>query len=103
MAEKKEVVELNAAKEDPKFLYHLTQKYMLDYVQKRGTVADQKWYYKLVLANKKKVERGGKTFDVLDQTKVRKEFAKKFFPDLLKKAKKDSYFDKIEALLKGLE
>lgn len=106
MADKKktEKVELDAAKENPKFLYHLTQKYMKDYVQKKGTVEDQIWYYKLVLASKKQVTRGDATFDVLDLTKVRKEFVSRFFPGLgERKANKPSYFDEIEKLLKELE
>ncbi len=97
-------VELNAAKEDPTFLYHLTQQYMKDYVQKRGTKEDQIWYYKLVLANRKQVKRGEATFDVLDLTKVRKAFAERFFPGLGQKGtKKPTYFDEIEKLLKELE
>ena len=104
MADEKKKIELDAKTQDPKFMYHLTQKYMKDYVQVRGTKEDQIWYYKLVLANKKKVKRGKAEFDVLDLTKVRKAFAKRFFEELGKKGpKKPTYFDEIEKLLKELE
>ena len=99
------IKELDAATEDPKFMYHLTQTYMKEYVQKRCSKEDQIWFYKLVLGSKKEVTRGGKTFEVLDQTKVRQAFAEKFFSNLLdKKSKsKPSYFDEIAALLADLE
>ena len=102
MAEKK--AELDAKTQDPQYMYQLTQNYMLDYVQARGTKKDQIWYYKLVLGSKKPVKRGEKEFEVLDIQAVRKAFASKFFPDLGKaRPKKVSYFDKIEALLKQAE
>lgn len=102
MADEKKV-ELDAKTQDPQYLYHLTQKYMLDYVENRGTTKDQKWFYELVLASKKTVKRGESEFDVLDTTKVRKEFAKRFFPDLGKRdKKKESYFDIIAKRLEKL-
>lgn len=106
MADKK--IELDPKTQDPKFMYHLTQEYMKGYVQAKASKADQIWFYKLVLSEegKKQVTRGGKTFDVLDQTYVRNAFAKKFFPELLenkKKKGKPSYFDEIAALLADLE
>ena len=56
MADEKKKIELDAKTQDPTFMYHLTQKYMKDYVMSRGTKEDQIWYCKLVLANKKKVK-----------------------------------------------
>ena len=103
MAEEKKV-ELDAKTQDPQFKYHLTQKYMLEYVEARGTVEDRIWYYKLVLDSKKAVTRGGKTFDTLDLAKVRDAFADRFFKGLgQKKSKKPSYFEDIEKRLKELE
>lgn len=103
MAEKK--VELDPKTQDPKFLYHLTQPYMMEYVKAKCNDADKEWFAKLILANKKTVKRGDSSFTALDQTKVRKEFAKKFFPELLntKKKARPSIFDEAEALLASLK
>lgn len=98
-------VELDAKTQDPKYLYHLTQKYMLDYVNARGTNEDVIWYCELVLKNKKKVKRGDKEFEVLDLTPVRKAFVERFFDDNFGKAnkKKDSYFDIVAKRLAELK
>lgn len=102
MADKKK--ELDAKTEDPKYLYHLTQKYMTDYVDARGTIDDQIWWYELVLQSKKQVTRGDSEFTVLDLSKVRKAFAERFFSNLGKKeSKKPSIFDIAEKRLAELK
>ena len=101
---KKEEIDVN---QNPKFLYHLTQKYMLDYVKTRGKKEDRIWYAKLGLSSQKKVTRAGRTFDVLDVQKVREEFAKRFFPNLLDRknsgTKKATYVDELKKLLEAAE
>ncbi len=103
MAKKEEL----DVKKDPKFLYQLTQNYMLGYVKERGTKEDRVWYAKLGLANQRKISRAGKDFEVLDIQKVREEFAKRFFPNLLDRkkngTKKPTYKDELEALLAEAE
>lgn len=92
--------------EDPKFLYQLTQSYMLKFVKERGNKEDRIWYAKLGLDSQKEVTRSGKTFMVLDVTTVRNEFAKRFFPYLLEKkpsATKKSYTDELKELLAAAE
>ena len=93
--------------QNPQFLYQLTQNYMLGYVKARGTKEDRVWYAKLGLANQKKVTRAGKDFEVLDIQKVREEFVKRFFPNLLERkkngAKKPTYKNELEALLAEAE
>ena len=101
---KKEELAIN---ENPKFLYQLTQNYMLGYVKERGTKEDRIWYAKLGLANQKEVTRAGKTFTVLDIQKVREEFAGRFFSNLLERkkngTKKPTYMDELKALLTEAE
>ena len=102
MAEKKK--ELDPKTETPKYLYQLTQKFMLGYIQQDSVPkAKKREFAKMCLANKKEVTRGKTTFTVLDATPVRKWFAGEFFPDLLKKKKtktEPSFFDQIKELLK---
>ena len=93
--------------EIPEYLYQLTQNFMYDYVANKGTTDDQIWFAKLGLANQKKIERAGKEFEVLDIQEVRKQFAARFFPNLVdnkpKGSKKKSYKSKLEELLAKAE
>ncbi len=103
MAKKEEL----SVKENPKYLYQLTQKYMLDYVRERGTKEDRIWYAKLGIDNQVSVTRAGKTFDVLDVKTVREKFAERFFNYLLdknnKNTKKPSYVEQLKQLLEEAE
>ena len=102
MAEEKKK-ELDPATEKPEFLYQLTQNFMLGYIKQESIPKkDKKWFVDLCKANKKEVTRGKATFEVLDISPVRKEFAKKYFPDLAEKkkaGKKKSFFDELDELL----
>ena len=104
MAEK-EKTELSWDK-DPEFLYQITKSYMQGYVENRGTLDDQIWYYQLVLDhNAKPVTRGSKTFNVLDIQYVRDEFVKRFFDEKFNgegaKKNKRSYADEIKEKLEA--
>ena len=102
MADKKK--ELDPKTETPEFLYQLTQKFMLGYIQQPSIPKEkQQEFARLCLDNKKEITRGKASFTVLDPAPVRKWFAGEFFPELLKKKKtksEPSFFDQIEALLK---
>ncbi len=104
MAKKKEELSIS---ENPKYLYQLTQKYMLGYVKERGTKEDRIWYAKLGIENQIPITRAGKTFDVLDIKTVREKFADRFFDYLLdnskKNTKKESYVDQLKKLLEEAE
>ena len=101
MADKKK--ELNPLTDTPEFLYQLTQDFMLGYMkQDKISKADKKWFVSLCKDNKKKIKRGDAEFEVLDASPVRKEFAKKYFPNLIEKkksGKKKSFFDELEELI----
>lgn len=102
MAKKKR---LNALTDTPSSLSDLTLDYMYDYVKAKGTKADKVWFAKTVegLWGKKynnlaKAEIEG----ITDIPALRKEFADRFFPNLLDRKKKkdgESYLDKVKKLL----
>ena len=95
--------ELNALTDTPSALSDLTLGFMLDYVKAKGTQADKEWYKKTVnelwgtkYNNLAKANIEG----VTNIPELRRQFASKFFPNLLNKKRKSgkSYLDKVNAL-----
>lgn len=92
--------------EQPKYLYQLTQDFMLAYIENMASPDDQIWFSDLVEASQKTVTRGNKTFTATDTQKVRDAFARKFFKYLVEKKSnnhKPSYVDKVRELRKKAE
>ena len=97
----KAIVDLKA--NPPKAIPNLTQDAMLYYIENYGTNEDIDWYVELCIESKtEKKNNKGELVEGLDISKVRKEFAKRFFPSLLEekkaKSKPQSYMDKVLAL-----
>lgn len=70
----------------------LTKENMLSYVKTYGTDEEKRWFKKLMKDNavKKKNNLTGDVSDTYNFVIVREEFAKKFFPDISKKGKKEA-------------
>lgn len=91
----------------------LTKENMFDYVSKKEDVADLEWFINLLEANKKYKTNNltGKTVEGYDLSKIREEFAQKYFYSISTKAKKESksktkklsFEDKIAAAKKRIE
>ena len=96
----------------PKDKRALTKENMLDFIKKYGTDEDKAWFVKLMNDNKKQVPNNLDKEKIVTSYKfeiVREEFAKRFFPGISKKGKKDSkkkdtkkpsFEDELNALLK---
>lgn len=88
----------------PKAIPSLTKDAMLHYIDNYGNAEDIEWYINLCQAStmEKKNNLTNEMVEGLDISKVRKEFAKRFFPSLLEekkaKSKSQSYMDKVLAL-----
>ena len=99
----KDIVDLK--KTPPKSIPSLTKDAMYFYIKTYGTKEDKVWYVELCNANTitKKNSHTKEDGEGLDISKIRKEFAKRFFPSLLEekkaKSKTKSYIDLVNALL----
>ena len=99
----KKVIDLKA--NPPKSIPNLTKDAMFHYVKNYGTKEDKVWYVNLCNANtiEKKNNLTNEMGEGLDISKIRKEFAKRFFPNLLEekktKSKTKSYMDLVNSLL----
>jgi oligoribonuclease (3'-5' exoribonuclease) len=99
----KKVIDLKA--NPPKSIPNLTKDAMFQYVKNYGTKDDKVWYVNLCNANtiEKKNNLTNEMGEGLDISKIRKEFAKRFFPNLLEekktKSKTKSYMDLVNSLL----
>lgn len=99
----KAIIDLKA--NPPKAIPSLTKDAMLHYIKTYGTKEDKIWYVELCKANtiEKKNNITKEMGEGLDISKIRKEFAKRFFPHLLEekkaKSKAKSYMDLVNALL----
>ena len=84
----------------------LTKGNMLKYIKAYGTDEEKKWFVELMEENRQKKINNidGSEVNGYDLPKVRKAFAEKFFPDLVKKqkvkSKKPTFEEELEALLK---
>lgn len=93
-----EKAKLTNLRQKPKTLGDLNKNWMYRYIEKNGTEADREFYKKLVKDNIVKTEKGN---DSLDIKVVRKEFAARFFPELLERKtvkKKQTYFELVDSL-----
>lgn len=96
---------LNPLTDKPQSLSDLTLNYMLGYIKAKGTEKDKKWYAQVVKSywgkkynNLAKAEIEG----VTDIPALRRDFADRFFPNLLSKKRekaKKSYLDMVNELL----
>lgn len=88
----------------PENLTHLTKEAMLSYIIDCGTEEDKNWYVDLCEKNlvTKKNNLTNEEITTPDVSILRKEFAKRFFPNLLEankpKAKAKSYMDRVREL-----
>lgn len=88
----------------PTQLPHLTKDAMLSYVKNYGTNEDIDWYIDLCEKNliTKKNNLTNENITTPDIRVLRKEFAKRFFPNLLEEkkttTKAQSYMDRVRAL-----
>lgn len=78
----------------PTTLSKVTQEYMLQYIKSYGTDDDIKWFKDLCNNNieTKTNNLDGKEVKGINLKTVRKEFAKRFHPELLEKKKKTKSF-----------
>ena len=98
----KKVVDLKA--NPPKSIPNLTLQAMAHYVQNYCTKEDRIWYVNLCKTNViEKKNNANETTEGFDISKIRKAFAAKFFPELLKekkaKTKTQSYMDLLNSML----
>lgn len=99
----KKVVDLKA--NPPKAIPNLTKDAMLHYIKNYGTKEDKVWYVNLCKSNiiEKKNNLTNEMSEGFNISAIRKEFAKKFFPNLLEekktKTKTQSYAAMLDALL----
>ena len=96
----------------PKDKRALTKENVLDFIEKYGSSEDKAWFVELMNNNRIKKANNldkGKEVTSYNFEVVREEFAKKFFPAVSKKgkkeakkktAKKETFEDKLAALLK---
>ena len=96
---------LNPLTDKPQSLSDLTLNYMLGYIKAKGSKEDKKWYAEKVKSywgkkfnnlSKKEIEA------VTDIPALRRDFADRFFPNLLSKKRgktKKSYLDMVNELL----
>lgn len=87
---------------EPSGLIEITQDFMFYYLKAKGTKEDKKWYINLCESKQEKSTNPitNETVLKLNTKAVRKEFALKFFPHLVKQKKKgQSYMDLVKTLL----
>ena len=99
----KKIVDLKET--PPKSIPNLTLQAMAHYVKNYCEKEDKVWYVNLCKSNVVAKKSGeDQTTEGFDISKIRKEFAKKFFPELLKekkaKTKTQSYMDLLDDILK---
>ena len=84
----------------------LNKQSMLKYIRDNGSDEDKKWFVELMEANKEN-KKNNLTHEVItgyNIPKVRNEFAKRFFPNLLEKkksvkSKKPTFEEELKALI----
>lgn len=86
---------LNPATDTPKNLIDITMDFMAEYIELKSD-EDKKWFGDLVFKNliEKKNSKGGIT-RTYNAKEVRKEFVRRFFPNLIKSSKSSSKLDVI--------
>jgi hypothetical protein len=99
---------LNRPKKKTELTKDAMKQYMLD-----ETPENKLWFYDLMKNNKKKIKNNltGDIVDSYDLSKVREEFAQRFFPEISDKAKREkkttskklSFEEELEALVAGLK
>lgn len=90
---------LNPLNEKPKTLTDITKDFMIVYLKSKGTPDDIKWFKELVANNTKTVENkidNGKPIQQADYKTIRKAFASRFFPNLIKE--KATFLSIVEGL-----
>ncbi len=97
---------LNPVNEVPTTVNQLTKDYMLGYIKSHGNSDDKQWFKKLINENQKE-KKNNLTKEIilgLDIINIRKEFAKRFFPNLVnntnkkKKSSVASFIDEVNSL-----
>lgn len=91
---------LNPLTDTPSKMTDLTKSFMLAYIKSKGTKADKEWFQKLVekyTIDKINKLNGQKCKGISDISKMRIDFATRFFPQLIKS--KDSFFDEVNNLI----
>lgn len=91
---------LNPLTDAPSKMNDLTKDFMLQYIKTKGTEADKKWYKGICAENKIERENtlpttNGKKVSTYDFPVIRKAFAERFFPNLIKT---NSYEDELNSL-----
>lgn len=95
---------LDPMTQTPESKTQITKAFMEAYIDKRGTYEDAVWFCELIEKNPatKTNYITKKEYEDIDIPVVRKEFCKRFFPDLeggKGKKKKLSYNDRVQALV----
>ncbi len=85
---------LNPATDIPSTLTEITQDFMLGYMKLNATEEEKTWFKGLCNSNVKKKPNNltGKEVNTVDIKVVRREFALKYFPNLIKPKKKGTSF-----------
>ena len=91
---------LNPLTDTPQKITDLTKKFMLDYVKAKGTKADKEFfkslYKKYRIEKPSKLKDGETVVGIESISEMRKEFAVRFFPQLVKTNK--SYDELVDEL-----
>ncbi len=91
---------LNPLTDTPTSLTQLTQSFMLQYMRAKGSDEEKAWFKELCNANalQRTNNLNGKPTQVLSLQPVRRAFAEKYFPQLLKKKQGKTFFDELNEL-----
>lgn len=95
------MAKLNPKTDKPEKLIQITKGYMKGYILYQANTEENKAWFKAMVKNpdfQKSVKNnltGKETIDI-DIKKVRKEFCKKFFPQLVEKEPKKTFIDSID-------
>lgn len=91
---------LNPLTDTPASLTQLTEHFMLQYIRAKGSDEEKAWFKELCHANA--VQRtnnlNGKTTKALSLPPVRRAFAEKYFPQLLRKKQGKNFFEELDDL-----
>lgn len=71
--------------EKPDKITRITEKYMFDYIENFGTADDVEWFAEICEENTEKKMKNGVEYTGIKVSVVRKEFAKRFFSELVEK------------------
>ena len=83
---KNKLIPLDGTKgEKPDKITRITEKYMFDYIENKGSAEDVEWFAEICEKHPEKKMKNGVEYTGIKVPDVRKEFAKRFFSELVEK------------------